>query len=184
MAKAQGIGFFEVQQGLAWFAFLLVGESPVGKDLGIVGLKADGVIVVFDGPVESAFLSVDIAPVAEGLGEIGLQADGVIVVFDGPVQLAFVKIGIAPVVEDLGIVGLQADGLAVIGDGPVPLAFPLVGKAPVREGDGEISPGEPPRLNIPGTGGDSDVGMGVIGVTPSNVLREIRLGDLCPCGQE
>ena len=157
MTKAQGIGLVEVSQSLDCFAFLLVGESPVGKGLSIVGLKVEGLVVVFDGSVKLAFLSVNIAPVAEGRGEIGLQADGVTVVFDGPIQLAIEIIGIAPVVEDLGIVGIQADGLTVVGDGPVPLAFIFVGKAPVVEGDGKIRPDEPPGLNIPGTGDDSAV---------------------------
>ena len=90
MTKAQGMGLFEVPQGLGQFTFLLVGESPVGEDLGIVGLQADGLIVVPDGSVESAFLSVDITPVAEGLGKIGFQADGL-------VPQAFRLVGESPV---------------------------------------------------------------------------------------
>ena len=117
------MGFFEVPQGLAWFAFLLVGESPVGKDLGVIGIKVDGLAILRDGPVALALFSVDVAPVAEGFGEIGLQADGVIVVFERAVPLAIEKKGIAPVVENLGVVGIQSDGFAVVGDGPVPLAF-------------------------------------------------------------
>ena len=93
-------------------------------------------------------------------------------------------IDIAPVGEGFCKVGVQADGLAEVGDGPVPLAFTFVGKAPVGEGDGEILAGETPRLNVPSTGNDSDVGMVATEVTPLNFLREIRLSGLCPCGQK
>ncbi len=183
-AESPGHGPFGSPAGLGSVRLLLVGESPVGEDLGIVGLQADGLIVVPDGLVESAFISMDITPVAEGSGEIGFQADGLVVVLEGPVELAFVIIGIAPVVEGFCKIGFQADGLIVVGDGLVQQAFALVGKSPAGEGLGEIFPGEPPRSNVPGTGNDSDVGMGVTGVTPSNFLREIRLGGLWPCHQE
>ena len=184
MTKAQGTGPCEITQGLSWRAFLLVGESPVREDLAIFGLQLDGLVVILDGPVELAFLSVNITPVAEGFRKIGFQVDGLVVILDGPVELALAIIDIAPVGEGFRKVGFQADGLAEVADGPVPLAFTFVGKAPVGEGDGEILPDETPRLNVPGTSNDSDVGMVASEVTPSNFLREIRLGGWCPCGQK
>ena len=57
-------------------------------------------------------------------------------------------------------------------------------KPPAGKGLGKISPGEPTRLNIPGTSNDLDVGMAAAEVTPSNFLVEIRLDGLCPCSQE
>ncbi len=184
MTIAQGTGPFEITQGLTRRTFLLVGESPVSEDLAIFGLQVDGLVVILDGPVELAFLPVNITPVAEGFRKIGFQVDGLVEILDGPVELALAIIDIAPVVEGFCKVGFQADGLAEVGDGPVPLAFTFVGKAPVGEGDGEIFADETPRLNVPGTSNDSDVGMVASEVTPSNFLREIRLGGLCPCGQK
>ncbi len=70
MPKAQGMGSLEVPQGLGQFTFLLVRESPVGEDMGIAGLQADGLIVVGDGPVPQAFSLVGESPVREGLGKI------------------------------------------------------------------------------------------------------------------
>ena len=184
MTKAERMGLFEVPEGLGQFAFFLVGESPVGEDLGTVGIQVDGLVVVPDGLVELAFLSIDITPVAEGFGKTGFQADGLAEILNGPVELAFVIIGIAPVVEGKDKVRLQANGLIVVGYGPVPLAFLPVGKAPVGVGDGEILPGEPPRLNVPGTGNDLDVGVAAAEITPSNFFGEIRRGGAGPCDQE
>ena len=50
MTKAQVIGLFEIHHGLSPLPFLLVGESPVGKNLAIVGLELDGLVVILDGP--------------------------------------------------------------------------------------------------------------------------------------
>ena len=92
--------------------------------------------------------------------------------------MALAIIAIAPAVEGRGKVGFQADGLAEVGDGPVPLAFAFIREAPVGEGDGEILADETPRLNVPGTSNDADVGMVATGVAAMNFLGEIRLGGL------
>ena len=146
--------------------------------------QGTGPFEITQGLTRRTFLLVGESPVSEDLAIFGLQVDGLVVILDGPVELAPAIIDIAPVGEGFCKVGFQADGLAEVGDGPVPLAFTFVGKAPVGEGDGEILADETPRLNVPGTSNDSDVGMVASEVTPSNFLREIRLGGLCPCGQK
>ena len=177
-------GLVEILDGPVELAFLPVNITPVAEGFRKIGFQVDGLVVILDGPVELAFLPVNITPVAEGFRKIGFQVDGLVEILDGPVELALAIIDIAPVVEGFRKVGFQADGLAEVGDGPVPLAFTFVGKAPVGEGDGEILADETPRLNVPGTSNDSDVGMVASEVTPSNFLREIRLGGWCPCGQK
>ena len=138
--------------------------------------QGTGPFEITQGLTRRTFLLVGESPVSEDLAIFGLQVDGLVVILDGPVELALAIIDIAPVGEGFCKVGFQADGLAEVGDGPVPLAFTFVGKAPVGEGDGEILADETPRLNVPGTSNDSDVGMVASEVTPSNFLREIRLG--------
>jgi len=93
----------------------------------------------------------------------------------GLVRLAFLSVGQSPVGIDLGIAGIKVDSLVVFRNGPVSLTFPLVGQAPVREGDREVRPGEPPRLDIPGTGNNSDVGLDVIGIAAAMGVQAARI---------
>ena len=83
--KAQGMGPFVVPQGFGQFTLFLVGETPVGENLGIFRIQVDSLVVIHDRPVDVALLPVDISPVAEGFGKIGIEADGLIVIFNGPV---------------------------------------------------------------------------------------------------
>src|SRR5207253_1431231 len=76
---------------------------------GILGVKADGFIVVLDGLGVVFLVGVGNAPVIEGPSKLGVKADRFIVVLDGLGVVFLVGVGPAPVIEGPGKLGVEAD---------------------------------------------------------------------------
>ena len=74
----------------------MVGAAPEEVGIDILGVEADGLVVVLDGTLEFAQVVVGAAPEEVGIDILGVEADGLVIVLDGPLEFAQVVVGATP----------------------------------------------------------------------------------------
>ena len=79
-----------------------MGHSQIEIELGILGLKPQGLLVMFDRLLKSACIDQCDAQVVVGLGIIGFQPQGLLVMFDCLLQSACIGQGVAQVIVGFG----------------------------------------------------------------------------------
>src|SRR5437868_269697 len=72
-----------VGDGLVVALQVVLGDTPIGKDEGMLRVEADGLVEVLNGLVVALQAVLGVAPMAKGDGMLRVQTDGFVVVGDG-----------------------------------------------------------------------------------------------------